>query len=148
MIHDPTSFSGDRPETTAAAAGAIFAAAVSPGASETPDTSETGGMEAHLGRTLARSTNQNAMEQVLALRVRQIEQFGHTPESDAATPLRHFAQELSRAAQAFTEDVQFNKPVDHMQRHLIKLGALTLAAIDRVAITQPDADFEGSPEWS
>lgn len=145
MIHVPTSFSGDRPETTAAAAGEIFAVAVSPAASRA---AETGGMEAHLGRTLARSTNQNAMHQVLALRLRQIEQFGHTPESDAATPLRHFAQELSRAAQAFTEDVQFNKPVDHMQLHLIKLGALTLAALDRVAITQPDADFEGSPEWS
>ena len=88
----------------------------------------------------------------MALRVQQIERFGHTPESDAATPLRHFAQELQRAAQAFTEDVQFNKPTEHMHRHLVKLGALALAAIDRVALeqsvvtslsNQPTGEFHG-----
>lgn len=110
MIHDPTSFSGDRPETAAPDAGEIV-----PGAAVS-------------------YIPVAAMEQVLTLRVRQIEQFGHTPESDAATPLRHFAQELARAAQAFAEDVQFNKSPDNMHRHLVKLGALALAAIDRVAL--------------
>lgn len=109
MIHDNSPFSGNRPGTGAAEAGEIYPAAPS-------------------------FVPVAAMEAVLALRVRQIEEFGHTPESDAAAPLAHFANELRLAAQAFAEDVQFNKPTDHMHRHLVKLGALALAAIDRVAI--------------
>lgn len=132
MIHDPYLLPGIPPESAGAAAGEIFAAPASPSEPVGPP-SEPVGMEAKPNISTGDHKNP-AMEAVLALRVRQIEEFGHTPESDAAAPLRHFAQELARAAQAFAEDVQFNKPTDHMHRHLVKLGALALAAIDRVAI--------------
>lgn len=69
---------------------------------------------------------------IAAKRIEQIDRWGHTPEADRAMPLAHFISEIDRAAHAVREDLQFNKSTDHMRRHLVALGALVAAAIDRI----------------
>lgn len=93
------------------------------------------------------------LAEILAERLRQIEQFGHTPEADAALPLcmlpiaaghkldaatKAFARELGRAREAMAS------AIDHAQfrnreparRKLIQAAALCLAAATRI-----DHDF-------
>ena len=74
-----------------------------------------------------------ALEAFLAARCEQIHKWGHTAEADAAKPPRYFAIEIDNAARAIREDTQFGKSSAQMRRHLIKLGALTMAMFDRLA---------------
>lgn len=73
-----------------------------------------------------------AVEDVLARRVEQIARYGHTAEADAALPLLFFAQELENIARAILEDAQFHKSRAQLRRRAVKLGAMTLALIDRI----------------
>jgi len=77
-----------------------------------------------------------SMEAILTARWQQIHKWGHTPEKDAYLPMAHFARELRSAVGAVVEDVSFHRP-ENMRRHLIKLGALTLAAMDRLDLDEP-----------
>ena len=83
-----------------------------------------------------------SMEAVLAERIRQIARFGHTPESDAALPLRQLPREAARFLNAAIEDVQFHREGwrQHARRHLIRAAAMILAAMDRIEAEpeQPD----------
>ena len=106
-----------------------------PGAS---GTSETGGMEspgAGRDRTLVRSTNQNALEDVLALRMAQIHTHGHTLAADRVAIAQsgkryHVAALARRTLGDAIEDMQFNKDAAQIRRRLVKAAALILAAID------------------
>jgi len=73
-----------------------------------------------------------AMEAMLAKRHEQIFKWGHTLEADASRPLREFAVDLRSLAAAILEDVQFHKPVDQLERHTVKLGAMAMAFFDRL----------------
>jgi len=73
-----------------------------------------------------------AMEAMLAKRAEQIFKWGHTLEADASRPLREFAVDIRSLAAAILEDVQFHKPVDQLERHTVKLGAMTMAFFDRL----------------
>lgn len=77
-----------------------------------------------------------AMEAIMALRCEQITRFGHTPEADLAAPANHLVKEVYRTAQMVREDHQFNVDPAIRQRHLVKLGALVLAALDRHMLEQ------------
>lgn len=82
-----------------------------------------------------------AVEDVLALRMRQIHEFGHTLEADRAAPLSHLPKEALATLRAVIEDIQFNKPRAHMRRHALKAAAFLLAFVDRL-----DADADGHSE--
>lgn len=76
-----------------------------------------------------------AMEDVLALRHRQIHEFGHTLAADLAeidrTGKRHaIAMKAREALRDAIEDMMFNKDPAQIRRRLTKAGALILAAID------------------
>lgn len=73
-----------------------------------------------------------AMEAMLKVRHDQIFRFGHTLEADAERPLREFAVDLRSLAAAILEDVQFHKPADQLERHIVKLGAMAMAFFDRL----------------
>lgn len=124
-----------------------------------PSSQSPAGMEA-AGRTLAQAADQNAatspadtfansagnssagdyvpvraMEDVLALRHRQIHEFGHTLAADLAeidrTGKRHaIAMKAREALRDAIEDMMFNKDPAQIRRRLAKAGALILAAID------------------
>lgn len=93
-----------------------------------------------------------ALEDLTELRREQIERFGHTPEADASRPLFHFAKQLQSYAAAVMEDAQFGKPLAQMRRHTLKLGALALAAIERIDVeAEREAarlnQQENNPSW-
>lgn len=76
-----------------------------------------------------------AMEDVLALRHRQIHEFGHTLAADLAeidrTGKRHaIAMKAREALRDAIEDMMFNKDPAQIRRRLAKAGALILASID------------------
>lgn len=76
-----------------------------------------------------------AMEDVLALRHRQIHEFGHTLAADLTeivrTGKRHaIAMKAREALRDAIEDMMFNKDPAQIRRRLAKAGALILAAID------------------
>jgi len=73
-----------------------------------------------------------AAEDMLRVRTDQIFTHGHTPEADAARPLKHFARDLENLARAIREDEQFGKPADQIRRRAVKLGALAMAIIDKL----------------
>lgn len=84
-----------------------------------------------------------AVEDVLALRMRQIHEFGHTLEADRAAPLSHLPKEALATLRAVIEDIHFNKPRAHMRRHALKAAAFLLAFVDRL---DADADAGGHSE--
>ena len=76
------------------------------------------------------------LQDVIALRLRQISEFGHTPARDLERPI----DALPKAAQVTLakaelqggrEYAQFGKP-EIARRYLVKACALILAAIDRI----------------
>lgn len=76
-----------------------------------------------------------ALEDVLALRMRQIHHFGHTLAADAAaidaSGKRYLIAGLARRALGDAiEDMQFNKAPAQIRTRLVKAAALILAAID------------------
>lgn len=76
-----------------------------------------------------------AMEDVLALRMRQIHDHGHSLAADRAliaqSGQRHAVARLAQQAlHDAIEDMMFNKSADQIRRRLVKAGALLLAAID------------------
>ena len=83
-----------------------------------------------------------AIEAVLAERTRQIAKFGHTPESDAALPLKQLPREAARFLTAAIEDVQYQRDAwrNHARRHLIRAAAMILAAMDRIEAEPRDED--------
>lgn len=84
-----------------------------------------------------------AMEAVLAERMRQIHDFGHTPQSDAELPLK----QLPRAAQRFLteaiEDCHFQRGDwrKAARKHLVRAGAMILAALDRIEAEPPEEEI-------
>lgn len=73
-----------------------------------------------------------AAEAMLAVRHKQIFQFGHTLEADLLLSLEDFAKHLRRQSSAVIEDLQFRVDPVITQRHLAKLGALAMAVFDRL----------------
>lgn len=76
-----------------------------------------------------------AMEDVLALRLAQIHQHGHTTAADlaaiAASGKRYYVAQIARTALSDAiDDMQFNKHPALIRRRLVKAAALLLAAID------------------
>lgn len=76
--------------------------------------------------------SQAAMEAILAMRVRQMEQYGHTPEADMTRPIGDLIHGTGRYMRRLREDVSCNAPLDSMERNAIALGAMALALIDRI----------------
>lgn len=72
------------------------------------------------------------IEAVIAARREQIERYGHTPESDAARPLREFGRDIQSRGTGISETIQFNQPKAVLRKRAIKLAALLLALIDRI----------------
>lgn len=73
-----------------------------------------------------------AMEDMLKARTEQIVTHGHTPQADLALPMSHFSAQLRRRAIDVVEDISCNQSRDVLRRRLVKLGALTMAMIDRL----------------
>jgi hypothetical protein len=80
-----------------------------------------------------------SLEAVLRARLRQIQKYGHTPEQDAAAPLRKLTTMLHAAAvrlanetKAAGEDEMFDVGLDVLAKRLANIAAMALAAIDRV----------------
>lgn len=73
-----------------------------------------------------------AMEDIMAARHEQIFTHGHTPEGDLLLTLDHFGKELRRRILEITEGVSCNQSRDVIRRRLVKLGAFTMAMIDRI----------------
>lgn len=83
-----------------------------------------------------------AIEDVLAERHRQIAKFGHTPERDAALPLKQLPREAARFLNMAIEDCQFHREDwrTAARKHLIRAAAMILAAMDRIALEPEDED--------
>lgn len=79
-----------------------------------------------------------SLASVLACRLEQIERWGHTPEKDRERPLQSFLVDLESYAHAAREDLQYREGHDRVRKRLVKLAALTLAAIDRVDMEPQD----------
>lgn len=73
-----------------------------------------------------------ALEDVMACRVEQVERWGHTPAKDRERPLAGFLADVHSYATAAREDLQYREGLPRVRQRLVKLAALTLAAIDRV----------------
>jgi len=76
-----------------------------------------------------------AMEDVLALRARQIHEFGHTLAADLDRIARSgrrqaIAADAALALRDAIEDMHFNKDPGQIRRRLVKAAAMILAAID------------------
>ena len=69
--------------------------------------------------------------EVAALRRKQAETYGHTPQADLEHSPERMAAMVRVVARDVVEDLQFAKP-DLARRHLVKLIALAFAAIDRL----------------
>ena len=79
---------------------------------------------------------------VLDERRRQIAKFGHTPQSDAALPLKQLPREAARFVNMAIEDCQFQRADwrTAARKHLIRAGAMILAAMDRIE-AEPEEEF-------
>jgi hypothetical protein len=73
-----------------------------------------------------------AMAALAAERRRQVEQLGHSREADDAAPLYHLVRLIRSDAVGAIESVQFNKGKPLLRRRLVRLGALVLAAIEKI----------------
>lgn len=73
-----------------------------------------------------------AMEDILALRARQIHEFGHTPVQDLGLPRLQLPLAARQALSDAIEDMQFNKERGQIRRRLVKAAALIMATIDRI----------------
>jgi hypothetical protein len=82
----------------------------------------------------------------MACRLEQIERWGHTPEKDCAQPvgqfLNHALHGTASYAGAALEDHQARLGLDRVRVRLVKLGALALAAIDRIDAVLADTSHE------
>jgi len=99
-----------------------------------PDTAAVSGSAGgdHAASVSPTDFSSTGLALIEAKRLEQILRWGHTPETDKQLPVAHFVNQIDKAAHSVREDLQFNKPVDHMRRHLVALGALVAAAIDRI----------------
>jgi hypothetical protein len=73
-----------------------------------------------------------AIAAVVRERLRQIEHHGHTREADDAAPVWPLLQLIRSDAVGAIESVQFNKGRPLLRRRLVRLGALVLAAIEKI----------------
>lgn len=73
-----------------------------------------------------------AIELVLTMRARQIDQYGHTPEADMARPIGALIKPASIYFQRLREDLSCNAPLDTLEKDAAALGAMVLAIIDRI----------------
>lgn len=80
----------------------------------------------------AGATRPSSVEILLAMRARQIEKFGHTPEADKARPLADLVAVMVPYMRYLREDVTCHAPLDAMETHAAALGAMTLAFLDRL----------------
>ena len=78
----------------------------------------------------------------LAERARDAQQFGHTPESDRALPLKCLPDRALRYIVHAQEDMHFRRDgwQQRAQRHLAQAGALLSAAWDRLAAECEDQE--------
>ena len=83
-----------------------------------------------------------SMEAVLAERARQIHHFGHTPEADTALPLKQLPREAARFVNMAIEDCQFQAGDwrKAARNHLVRAGAMILAAMDRIEAEPVEED--------
>ena len=84
-----------------------------------------------------------AWSAVLDERRRQIAQFGHTPQADAALPLKQLPREAARFVSMAVEDCQFQREGWRIaaRKHLVRAGAMILAAMDRIEAEPEQEDF-------
>lgn len=85
-----------------------------------------------------------AMEAVLAERMRQIHDFGHTPQADAELPLKQLPRAAARLLTAAIEDCQFQRGDwrKAARKHLARAGAMILAALDRLDAEPPEPEID------
>jgi hypothetical protein len=81
----------------------------------------------------------SGMAAVFTERTRQIVHFGHAPEDDLQAPLAVLPTGARNFTKAILDDIQFNKPRDHMRRHAIRAAAMLIAFIDRLDAEASDA---------
>lgn len=86
---------------------------------------------------------------VIALRVRQIEHFGHTLQADLARlrgpeGRRAIARDARRDLDLALEDMHFNQPRAQARKRLVRAAAQLLAAIDAEdALAAVEGDTHG-----
>lgn len=78
------------------------------------------------------ATRPTSIDLLLAMRARQIEKFGHTPEADMARPLADLVAVMAPYMRYLREDISCHAPLDAMEKHAAALGAMTLALLDRI----------------
>lgn len=76
--------------------------------------------------------SRSAMEQILAMRLRQIERHGHTPEADLNRPIADLVAAANPYMRYLREDITCHAPLAAIKKHAAALGAMMLALIDRV----------------
>ncbi len=76
--------------------------------------------------------SRSAMEQLLAMRLRQMEQYGHTPDADMARPISDLVAAMNPYTRYLREDITCHAPLVTIKKHAAALGAMCLALIDRV----------------
>ena len=74
---------------------------------------------------------------VLAERLRQIEQFGHTPEADADHPPADIFAALRRYHMRVRDDLDCRAPRETTLRHATIAAAMWLALVDRLLVDAP-----------
>lgn len=124
MIHDPAF---PPPNEPLGSHQAMAAAPVAPVDAFDPPASAGASLAPEAGFVPVR-----AMEAVLAARVRQIDQFGHTPARDAAQSVDALLIPVARYFKSTRENLACNAPLETTRRHAVQLGAMVLALIDRI----------------
>jgi hypothetical protein len=93
----------------------------------------------------------NALRDVLAERLKQVEKYGYDPEEDRLQPIERLPELILQYAMIAKERSQRGHAYDRLGARikLVQIGALALAAVDRndaepaTTIDQPRADEPG-----
>lgn len=78
-----------------------------------------------------------AMEDILALRMRQIIDHGHTAERDRDKPIQALPIAAGQEIRGAIDYCQFHRN-ELARRYLVRAGALILAAIDRLDMEEDE----------
>lgn len=75
---------------------------------------------------------------VLQCRADQIHRWHHTPEKDRERPVKDFLRDLQLMLTGAKEDHQFAMGADRVRARLVKLGAMAIAAIERIDMEEAE----------
>jgi hypothetical protein len=95
---------------------------------------------AGLPEDVAAALSSPGLSAVLAERIRQIEEFGHTRDADGALPVARFAFRFERMALDTNARLKTDPPRFVARRRLVKLAAFILAMIDRLDMESPSKE--------